>query len=217
MVRSALRRATASLFEDLGSFFLANVVLATVLVVTALARPAPVLAVLVGALAVPVMCGMCRMAASAVRDIPVRPRQLLEGGRHRFWVHLGLGATQTALLLIAVLNLNIAVARGGLLNAASAVVSIYVVVVVTALATATWPLLLDPERADRPWPQLLGLAVRLAVQRPLPLLAAAVIAVALAAVTAQAVIPVLVVPGFVVLLSAHLVLPAADAREQSSV
>jgi len=209
----SLRGAGASLVDDLGTFVVANLVWALVAGLTALARTVYPPALVVGLLLVPVTCGLTRIAGRAARGDAVRLRHFTDGVRHRFWLHLALGAGQSLVLAAASVNVAIGLAAGGGLPILAAVVSGYVALTTWLLATAAWPVLLDPQRAGMPLRAAFRLAIAVVLRRPVGLVVIASLEAVLIAVTVETIVPALFVPSYGALLAAHYALPVADSLE----
>ncbi len=207
----SLRAAASSFVDDVGSFLVANLIWLAVAAVTALARAVYPPALVTGLLLVPVTCGLTRMAARAARGDAARVRQFTGGVRHRFWLHLTLGAGQCLLLAVALLNVTIGLNAGGALRILAAVVSGYVALLTWLLAVAAWPVLLDPQRHALRWTAALRLAMAVVVRRPVGMVVIASIEAVLVAVSVQTVVPAVFLPSYGALLAAHYVLPLADS------
>ncbi|MDQ3538042.1 MAG: hypothetical protein M3415_04485 [Actinomycetota bacterium] len=197
----------------MGSFVVANLILGFVAALTALARAAYLPGLVIGLLLVPVTCGLTRLAGRAVRGVSVNLTEFGHGVRYRLWPHLALGAAQSLLLAVASVNITVGLAAGSALPVLAAVVSGYVALATWLLATAAWPLLLDPQRHAMPLRAALRLAVTVVLRRPIGLVAIASVEAVFIAVTVQTVVPALVLPSYGALLAAHYVLPVADSLE----
>ncbi|MBA2730345.1 MAG: hypothetical protein H0U48_06305 [Euzebyaceae bacterium] len=209
----SLRGAASSLVDDMGSFIVANLIWVSVAALTALVRAVYPPALVAGVLLVPVTCGLTRMAGRAARGVSVNLGQFGHGVRCRFWPHLALGAGQSLLLAVASVNVAVGLRAGRALPILAAVVSGYVALATWLLATAAWPLLLDPQRHAMPLRAALRLAVTVVLRRPVGLVAIASIEAVFIAVTVQTVVPALLLPSYGALLAAHYVLPVADSLE----
>lgn len=207
---AAIRLSLDGFVGSLHAFLAWNAVLAVAAGLTVFLLSLSNLALLAVPLLAPLTCGVGRMAAVAARDEHVALRSAVPGFAHRFWTKVGLAAAQSALLLVAGLNLLVAPAIDGPVAALSLAVSVYLIVTVLAYAIAFWPLLCDPRREEMPVPSLLRLALIVLLRRPLQLLTLLVVAVLSAIVIRSLVVPGLFLPGMVLLMIAGYVTPAAD-------
>lgn len=162
---------------------------------------------------VPLTGGLVRTAAVAVRGRRPRRSDFVGGTREHPWRHLLLGLLPAALVAGAAVNVGAGLAVGGLLAAMTVVVACYVAVSVCCLAVGTWPVSLDPARADRPTRRVLAVGAAVVLAHPLKVLALVAVLLALAVATVQTVVLGLLAPAFAALLTAHLVLPLADRLE----
>lgn len=209
----SLRDAFFGLTGAPGRFVVASLAWMLVAAVPVLAGVAYAPAYLVGALLVPVSCGLIRMAAHAARDQPVRLSQLRDGATHRPWRHLLLGAGQAGVFAMALFNLGAGLSGAGLVAVMVTVVAANVAFATYLVALAVWPILLDPRRQDVRLGAALRLALAVIAARPLAMVALALIVGAAVAATVQTIVLGLFLPAFGALLAAHHVLPVADALE----
>lgn len=209
----SLRDAFFGLTGASGRFVVASLAWMLVAAVPVLVGVAYTPAYLVGALLVPVSCGLIRMAGHAARDLPVRLSQLRDGVAHRPWRHLLLGAGQTGVLAVALFNLGAGLSGGGVVALLVVVVAANVFLATYLVALATWPILLDPHRQDIRLGAALKLALAVIAARPLAMLALALLVGVMVAATAQTIVLGFFLPALGALLAAHHVLPLADALE----
>lgn len=162
---------------------------------------------------VPLTAGLLRTATVAVAgNRPARSDFMAGAGEHP-WRHLLLGVLQAALVAGAAVNVGAALAVGGILAAMTVVVACYVALAVCCLAVATWPVSLDPLRADRSTRRVLAVGAAVTLAHPFKVLALVLVVLALAVATVQTVVLGVVAPAFAALLTAHHVLPLADRLE----
>jgi hypothetical protein len=207
---SSARAAIASMADTAGRFVLVNLVwlvtAALTVPVAAAFRPAYVLTLL----AVPITCGITRMAGHAARGNLPRLRHFREGAWHRLWAHLAIGAAQGLLLVIAIVHIGVGMAGDSLLFALITVVAGYVALVTVVFAVAVWPLLLDPERAGLSVAAVFRLALAVVMTRPVTLVVIALFEIVLVAAIAEFVVLGVLLPSFGALVAANFVLPVAD-------
>ena len=209
-VPSSLRVGFGNFGEAMGRFTLANLFWLAAAGLTSFAGRLYLPAYAVGVILIPVSCGLLRMACHAARGNTVRIRQFRRGMSHRLWVHLALGVVQVLILGVSAVNLGVGLSDPGLFLAAVAVVSAYVALGVGMVATAAWPLLLDPYRSTMSWRDVLRLAVTVLLRRPIGLAVLTILTAALIAFTAQTILLALFLPAYGSLVAAHYVLPIAD-------
>jgi len=209
-----MRSSFSDLAEAPGRFMAANLVWVLVASVPAMAGAAYNPAYGIGLLLIPFTCGLTRMACYAARDRAVSLRQFREGIRYRVWRHLALGAGQSAVLVMAVVNVGTGLAGTGVLPALVAIVAGNVAVLTFLLALAAWPILLDPRRTDIGIAGALRLALAVVAAHPLVLLVIALIEGVLVVATMQTIVLGLFLPAFGILLAVHHVLPVADRLQE---
>lgn len=162
---------------------------------------------------VPLTAGLLRAAAvTAAGRRPGRSHVVAGAGAHP-WRHLLLGLLQAALLLGAVVNIGTGLAVGGVVAAMTVAVACYVALAVCCLAVATWPVSLDPRRAQCSTRRVLAVGAAVTLAHPLKVLALVLVVLALAVATVQTVVLGLVAPAFAALLATHHVVPLADRVE----
>jgi hypothetical protein len=171
-------------------------------------EPATIL--LFGPLLMPLGCGLLRMAALDARGRVVRFGQFSEGVALRFGAKIGLGVAQTGLLLVGGLNLQLGLSMEGLPGAVVTIVAAYVLLASWTAGLAIWPLMTDPRRDAYSVRQRLALGVRLIFARPVLITLAGLLAGGGLYAGTEFIAPLGFIPGLVALMTAHLVLPAAD-------
>lgn len=207
---AAIRLSVTGLIESLHAFLAWNLLLVIAAATAVFLVAVTPLALLLVPLLSPLACGLVRLATVASRGDHVALRTAVPGIRRRFGAKVGLAAGQTVLLLLAVLNLLLAPAIGGIVGALSAATSAYLAAFVLAYALVGWTLLCDPRREDRPVGELARLALVVVMRRPLQVLFLLLVLALTAVVVWNLVVPSLFLPSMVVLLTAGYVLPAAD-------
>jgi hypothetical protein len=206
----ALRTGASKLFEEIFPVLVTNLgwaMLAGALVYVAGLVP---LALLLLPLIEPLTTGLARIAALAARDRVVPLRAFVDGMTERFWVKLGLGAIQAAILLVALMNVVVAPSLGGLFGAISMVLSVYVAAATFAYGLVFWTLLSDPDRRGMAIRQIARLAMAVVLTRPLQVGFLLLLAGLSIGVMASLIVPLLFLPSFVLITIAAYVLPAAD-------
>jgi hypothetical protein len=206
----ALRTGASKLFEEIFPVLVTNLgwaMLAGALVYVAGLVP---LALLLLPLIAPLTTGLARVAVLAARDRVVPLHAFVEGVTSRFWLKLGLGALQAVVLLVALMNVVVAPALGGLFGAISMVLSVYVAAASFGYGLVFWTLLSDPDRAEMPVRRIGRLSMAVVLTRPLPVAFLLVLAALAIGVMASLIVPLLFLPSFVLITVAAYVLPSAD-------
>jgi hypothetical protein len=209
-VLQALRAAASTLADDVLRFVGAAafwLLLATVVLLIGRMHLAGSVLLLV---LVPATAGIGRLAAYAFRGLPPRLPQVLEGARHRWPGALALGAFQLLVTGIALLNVDLGLTFATWPLVVAAIVSVNLGVMATVVGTTVWPLLVDPARDDVATSQLVRLGLEVVAVRPLRVLGMDVLLAAMLVVSLQTFVGALVLLPLGVLLTTHLVLPAAD-------
>lgn len=209
-LRFSLRAAVSSTTDAYGRFAVLNLVWLLVVGLTFAGGQILLPGYLVGILLIPASCGLVRTTAHVARKDFPQYRHFLEGMRHHFAAHMGLGVAQGLLVAIALVNLGVGMGSASLLSALIAVVAAYVALATLIFSVAAWPLLLDPNREGMAVPTVLRLALAVAFKRPVSLLLIGLIELLLFAAVAEVVLLGLILPSFGALLAAHFVLPVAD-------
>jgi hypothetical protein len=211
-VRRALAAAAADLYHEAWRLLVLNTMLAFGLVAVVLAsiaaRPAVVLAVLLGPVAAAVM--HCVVTLAQTEDL--RLTDALTGLRRHWRRGLALGAV----LVVAGVLGGFAIAfyaRAGTWALPLAVLSAYVLIVFAVVQLALWPLAVF--EAAQPLAEVVRDSLRIVARRPLGFLAIMLALLLVNAVgLAAAVLPFLTLTiAYSFLVSAHFALPKNPARE----
>lgn len=209
----ALRTGGAKLFEEIFAVLVTNLAWALlaggVVYLSGLVPAALVLLPLIA----PLTTGLARISVLAARDRVVPLHAFLDGVRDRFWVKLGLGALQTVVLLVALVNVVVAPSLGGLFGAISTVVSVYVAAATFGYGLVFWTLLSDPDRAAMAVRSLGRLSMAVVLARPLAVAFLLLLAALAIGVMASLIVPLLFLPSFMLITIAAYVLPAADLAQ----
>lgn len=206
----AIRLGVAGFIEEIVTFLMSNAVWALLVGLVTFAILRSPAALLLAPLIAPLSCGLARVATETARDRVVSPRTFISGVTDRFWPKLGIGAIQAVVLLVAVADLLLAPAIGGLPAVASLVLAIYVAVSSLAYGLVFWTLLSDPELRAMPVRQIARLALAVVLRHPGQVAFLFVFAVLAAAVAIPLIPAVLFLPSIVLLSVAAYVLPAAE-------
>lgn len=210
----AIREAGLDLYYNSIRLVVANIAWAVGLVAVGFVatRSLPGLALLV--LLIPLSAGLLSMATELVRNGHVVLSDFGDGMRRRFLPHLGVGIAQLLLVAVAVVDLLIGLQLAGLPGLVLVVVAIYSLAAIWTVAVATWPILLDPLRADDPVRANLRLGALLTLAHPVRLtLLAAIVGITLAVSAVLVAALVTIAGAFTALVAARYVLPAADRLE----
>ena len=130
------------------------------------------------------------------------------------WPSLAVGVAVTVAVLVATWDLVAGVTSDAPLGWAMATLAAWALLAVAALTLAFWPLLVDPQRADRPVRERLRLAGLLVIAYPLRVLVLVVVLalVGIASFVAFAALVTISV-AYSALVACRWVLPAADRLE----
>ncbi len=206
----AIRLGVSGFIQEIVTFLMANglwTVLVGGIVYGMLRWP---IALLLAPLIAPLTCGLTRIATETARDRVVSPGTFIAGVTDRFWTKPGAGVIQTVVLAIAVADLLVAPAIGGLPAVASLVLAVYVAASSVAYGLVFWTLLSDPELRTMPVRQIGRLALAVVLRRPGQVAFLLVFAVLAASVAIPLIPTVLFLPSIVLLTVAAYVLPAAE-------
>jgi hypothetical protein len=206
---SAVRRGARAFADEPVTFLAVNLVLAglaacfSVVVVVV-----PVAIVAAPLLALPVAACL-RLALAALDDeVPTWRVAVAELGR-RAGPKLLVASVQLIVTVLGAGNLVVATSMGGIFGVASALVAIYGVVAVSVVAIALWPILADPKR-DLPLGTMIRLAFAVVLSRPLQIAGLFALIVIGMVASIQLIAPAVVVPAFLLLVTAALVSPAVE-------
>jgi len=206
----AVRVGVSGFVSEIATFLLANglwALLAGGIAYAALRLP---VALLLAPLLAPLTCGLARVATETARDRVVSPRTFVAGVVERFWTKLGLGAVQALILVVALADILLAPAIGGLPAIASTVLAVYVAISSLAYGLVFWTLLADRDLRGLPVRQVARLALAVVLRRPAPVAFLFVYAVLAAGVAVPFVVAVLFLPSVVLLTVAAYVIPASE-------
>ena len=206
----AVRIGVGSFVEEVTTFLVANVAWAVAAgsVVYAVTR-SPIALVLLPLIA-PLTTGLARVATEAARQRVVSPRTFVAGVRDRFWTKVGLGALQAGVIGIALLDVLLAPAIGGLPALMSIVLAIYIAISSVVFGMVFWTLLADATLGAMPVRQLARLALAVILRKPLPVLFLLVYTLLAVGIMTTLVAPVLFLPSIILLTIAAYVIPAAE-------
>ena len=164
---------------------------------------------------VPLTAGLMGMATELVRTRSLVLSDFVAAIRRRFWTHLGIGVAQLVITLVAVTNLIVGSQTAGILGPILAVTAFYTLVALWILAVSTWPLLLDPVRAEDRVRRIVRVGATLILAHPVRISGLAALLAAFFAVSVVLAAALVTIAGaFGFLVAAHYVLPAADRLEQ---
>jgi hypothetical protein len=210
----AIREAASDLYYNLIRLVGVNLLwgLAILLIAFLATAGLAALALVVGL--VPLTAGLMAMATELVRNRRLDFSDFIDGIRRRFWTHLGIGVGQLVITLVATTNLLVGAQTPGFVGPILVITAFYTLLALWILAVTTWPLLLDPVRAEEPARRIIRLGATLILAHPLRIGTLALLLggfLALSTVFAAALVTVSGAFGFLVV--AHYVLPAADRLE----
>jgi len=164
-------------------------------------------------LAAPI-AGLARLGAGVTRGVDVNLSDALEPLRERPVAVIGAGASFLVATLVLVVNVATGLQSASAIGFGLATLAIWGLVALFAIGFAFWPLLVDPWRAERSASEALRLAAYLVLAHPVRIggLTLLLVMTLLASTIAFAAV-VTVSVGFVMLVAARYVLPAADRLE----
>jgi hypothetical protein len=206
----AIRVGVSGFIEEIVTFLLANGIWAVLvggIVYGMLRWP---IALLLAPAIVPLTCGLARVADDIARERVVSLRTFGSGVFDRFWTKLALGLVQMIVLVVAIADIVLAPAIGGVAAVASMVLAVYVAASSLAYGLVFWVLLVDPELRHASVRQIGRLALAVVLRKPGQVAFLFLFAVLAASVTGYLVVPVLFLPSIVLLTVAAYVLPAAE-------
>jgi hypothetical protein len=206
----AVRVGVSGFIEEIVTFLMVNGIWAMLVggIVYAMLRYP--IALLLAPAIVPLTCGLARVADDVARERVVSLRTFVSGVFDRFWLKLALGAVQVLVLLVAIADLVLAPAIGGVAAVASMVLAVYVAASSLAYGLVFWTLLVDPERRQTPVRQVARLALAVVLRRPGQVAFLFLFAILSASVIGYLVVPVLFLPSIALLTVAAYVLPVAE-------
>jgi len=165
-------------------------------------------------LIIPLTMGLMGMATTLVRKRRLFWSDSIDAIRPGFWPLVAIGVAQLVLTAIAAADVVIGLQLSGVAGPVVVIGGAYTLAAIWLLAVTTWPLLLDPERADDGIRARLRLGFLLALAHPVRTGgAAALLAVFLVVSAVLAAALVTISGALAMLVAAHYVLPAADRLE----
>jgi len=206
----AIRESFARYLDEIVVYVVVNLAWALAVAALAVLRVgAPILVVLTPLLALPT-AALMRMAVASARDrSPTWRMARAELGRLAVR-KVVLASIQLFAIALGLTNVVLGGGIGGILGAASAIVSGYVVLATWVYAMALWPIVCDPAR-EGPLREQLRLALAVVVLHPLQLGVIGLLAALAVVVSVQLVVPAIFLGSLVLLVVAGYVVPAADA------
>lgn len=212
----AIRISLVGFYEEISNLLIGNVAWALLTggVIYAIGRW-PIALLLIPFIG-PLTCGLARMATGVARERVVKLGDFIAGVRERFVAKLGLAALQALVLGIALADLLVAPAIGGIMAAVSMVLALYVAASTIAYGLVFWTLLADPEHGALEVPQIGRLALAVVLSRPAQVGVLLVLAVLGIGVMASLVVPILFLPSILLIAIAGYVVPAADRIRETA-
>lgn len=208
-----LRAALEDFYYNSWRFLAGNLMLGVMLLAIALVALYAPIALFASPLAVVPAAGLMRMAVVLVRDGHCDLEDMLELVR-RPGRWLLLGAVQLGLLAVLLVDLRAGAVIGGLLGSFITVSALYGLLIWWLLSLTTWPLLVDPLRADEPVGKRLRVGALLLVAHPLRMVVLGLPLAVLLVLSAISVAPLVTISVAIAwLVTARYVLPAADRLE----
>ena len=211
---SAIREAGLDLYYNSVRLVPANVLWGfSVLTVVFLASRDLILSPLLVLAVLPTLALM-GMVTTLVRRRRLFWSDSIDALRGRVWALFGIGVAQVVMSAVAAADVLIGLQMTGLLGPVVVVGGFYTLAAIWLLAIATWPLLLDPERARDGVRRSLRLGLLLALAHPIRLGALALLIAAFLVISTVLAAAIMTISGaLAMLVAAHYVLPAADRLE----
>jgi hypothetical protein len=215
-IRGVLRLAGSDFYFNSWRLVPSNLVwgagLLLVLVVAGIGAVLPALA-LTPLLAFPAL-GLFHLAGLIARGRGVSIGEGFAAWRLLWRRALGLGLATTGLGVMFVTNITVGILREDVIGIAIATAAGWGLLALLVVSCVLWPLATDPERTERPLRDIVALALRLTLAYPVRFLALGLVITAIVAISTVAFVAILSVSvGFVALVAARFVLPAADRLE----
>ena len=204
-----MRRAVRAFIDEPVALIGGELALLGTIVILGLAWALVPLAVILAPLVAVPGSVLMRLATVAVEDGVPTWRVALAEARRRLGRKLLVASVQSVITLLGVVNILLSGSIGGLVGGVSAAIAGYVLLVVSTLSLALWPILSDPRR-DAPLGRQLRLAVAIVLTRPFGLLVMLALAVGSAIVCVQLIAPSIVLPALVFLTLAAYIGPLAE-------
>lgn len=158
--------------------------------------------------------GLFRLAALIHRGNGVSAGDAFGPWRTMWPRILALGVAFVAIAVVFLTNVAVGILRQDVVGIAIATAAVWGVVAMVVVGVILWPLAADPERADRPFREIVRLAALLAIAFPVRFGALAVLILVVLAISTVAFVALLTIGiAFIALVSARFVLPAADRLE----
>lgn len=213
---SALRAAATDLYFNSLRFVPANLVWGAGLLLVLLVGGAlsPVLAILlVPALAFPTI-GLYRLAGLVVRGEGVSLGDAFSAWRPLARTSIGLGGLFVILWTVFITNIVVGLQREDIVGIGIATVAGWGLVASLVIACIVWPLAADPRRSDRGLRDHLVLAGKLGLAYPWRFAGLSILIAGILVISTLGFVAILTISvGFVALVAARFVLPAADRFE----
>ena len=213
-IGGAIRAAGKNAYFHSWRLLPANIVWAVVAIALAVAIVvSPLGVVLVPVLALPT-AGIFRITTRIARGQAVSFWDAVDAWSSDIVRTLALGAAFT--LALAILGFNVAsgLASASALGWAFATLAAWGLVATWLFAWTAWPIVVDPDRADRAFAERLRLAALLVLAHPVRIGAFAFVVAVFLAVSAVAIVALVTISvAFAALVASELILPAADRLE----
>ena len=213
---SALRRAASDFYFNSWRLVPANLVWAAgllFLLVTAGSGNLILTVALAPLLAFPTF-GLFAMAGQIHRGNGVSTADSFRAWRTMWPRILALGVLLVAAAVVFLTNVAVGILRQDVVGIAVATAAAWGLIAMLVLAAIIWPLAADPDRAGRPFRDVLKLAALLAIAFPIRFGALTLLVLLILAISTVLFVALLTVGvAFVALLAARYVLPAADRLE----
>jgi hypothetical protein len=182
------------------------------LLVASVRAPAPLVVVLLGALALPTVA-LFRVAGGIVRGESVELSDGIRAARRRAVAAMGVALLASFAAFVLAVNAALGLANPGIIGWTLMTLAAWGLFALWTVALAFWALLTDPDR-DLGVAGAARLASLLVVAHPVRLGGFGLIAGLLAALSVVLVMPVLTISvAFIALFTCHFVLPASDRLE----
>lgn len=214
---AALRQASSDFFFNSWRLVPANLVWAAGLLLLLLLGGTgnPLLALLLAPLLAFPTFALFRLAALIHRPGGVSTAEAFGAWRSSWQRIVSLGFGFVAVGIVFAVNVGVGIVRQDVVGIAIATAAGWGLLALLVFGVILWPVAADPQRADRPFREVVRLAALLAIAFPIRFAALSLLVVLILAISTIAFVALLTIGiAFVALVACRYVLPAADRLER---